>query len=314
MLQGNKERGCMGEFSKDVSIIIVNYNTEDLLKDCISSIVNHTKEISYEIIVSDNGSKDKSIEMLKKEFPQVILIENNRNLGFGAANNVAVKTAKGKYIFYLNSDTILLNNAVKMFFDFWEKSNRDDIGVLGAQLIDVNHHPVQSWGKYPTPLGVLKALLHMYLAPQLKRTVKVETSKDSLKEGTVVDGFITGADMFLKNDEDALFDERYFMYAEEADLEYNNFYLKNKVCILIPEIEIVHLEGGSDKSHVTSVSYDFGKLSNIYLWLSKVKYLRKNHGNSKVLILTIKCILGFIWKTPKYRQRTKAYIKELKAI
>ena len=106
----------------DVSIIIVNYNTKKLIKNCINSIYKHTKDVDFEIIVSDNGSVDGSVEMIKSEFPNVILIENNANLGFGAANNRGLKIAKGKYIFYLNSDTVLLNNAVKYFFDYWENA------------------------------------------------------------------------------------------------------------------------------------------------------------------------------------------------
>lgn len=311
MLQGDWQ---MKKFSKDVSIIIVNYNTKDLLRNCISSILEHTKEIAYEVIVSDNGSKDGSIEMLKKEFPQVVLIQNNKNLGFGAANNVAAKIAEGKYIFYLNSDTILLSNAVKRFFDFWENSKIENIGVLGAQLLNAEYQPVQSWGRYPTSLGVLKALIHMYLAPQIKKTVKATKTEILSKDPMIVDGFITGADMFLKNDENALFDERYFMYSEETDLEYNHFYTKGKVCVLLPQIEIIHLEGGSDKSTVVSNTYDFGKLSNIHLWLSKVKYLRKNHGEDRLKIEIIKCMLMFIWKMPKNKERTKPYLKELKRI
>ena len=225
----------MRNFSKDVSIIIVNYNTKDLLKNCIFSIMEQTKEISYEIIVSDNGSVDGSIEMLQREFPQVILLQNNANLGFGKANNLAAKIAEGKYIFYLNSDTILLSNAVKQFFDFWENTDEENLGVLGAQLLNAKHQPVQSWGKYPTSLGVLKALLHMYLAPQLKKNVTTEKIEASVKNPMIIHGFITGADMFLKNNEDALFDERYFMYSEETDLEYNNFYQKGKKIVFLPE-------------------------------------------------------------------------------
>ena len=121
----------------DVSIIIVNYNTKQLLKDCLNSIYEHTENISFEVIVSDNGSKDGSIEMLKAEFPQVILIENNANLGFGKANNKGLAIAKGKYIFYLNSDTILLNNAVKLFFDYFEENGKkENIGALGCNLLD----------------------------------------------------------------------------------------------------------------------------------------------------------------------------------
>ena len=83
-----------------VSIIIVNYNTKELLNNCLKSIYKYTKDIDFEIIVSDNGSTDNSISMLKTEFPQVIIVDNGKNLGFGAANNKGLEIAKGKYIFY----------------------------------------------------------------------------------------------------------------------------------------------------------------------------------------------------------------------
>ena len=111
-----------------VSIIIVNYNTKTLLADCLRSIYAQTTDMNYEIIVSDNGSTDGSIEMIKSEFPNVILIENNANLGFGGANNRGLAIAKGKYIFYLNSDTILLNNVTKYFYDFFEEHKDDEAG------------------------------------------------------------------------------------------------------------------------------------------------------------------------------------------
>ena len=96
----------------DVSVIIVNYNTKLLLQNCLDSVYSQTGDIFFEVIVSDNGSTDGSIEMVKVNFPNVILIENNTNLGFGTANNRGLKIAQGKYILYLNSDTVLKNNAV----------------------------------------------------------------------------------------------------------------------------------------------------------------------------------------------------------
>lgn len=87
------------EKSLDVSIIIVNYNTKDLTRNCLKAVFEQTKNISFEVIVSDNGSNDGSIEMIKSEFPQVILIENNENLGFGAANNCGGKNCKRKIYF-----------------------------------------------------------------------------------------------------------------------------------------------------------------------------------------------------------------------
>lgn len=133
----------------DVSVIIVSYNTCQMTKECIESIVNNTRDISYEIIVSDNASVDGSVEMIKTEFPEIFLIENDKNLGFGAANNIAIDNAHGKYLFLLNSDTKLLNNAIKYFFEYFEL-HEDEIGALGAYLINTQNFYIHSFGAYPT--------------------------------------------------------------------------------------------------------------------------------------------------------------------
>lgn len=151
--------------SMDVSVIIVNFNTKELTRNCLKSVFEKTKGINFEVIVSDNGSTDGSIQMIKSEFPEVILIENNANLGFGAANNRALKIARGKYVFYLNSDTLLLNNAVKIFFDYWETSeDKEKLGALGCWLQDENGNTIHSGGKFPTlkieALTIIKNIIY----------------------------------------------------------------------------------------------------------------------------------------------------------
>ena len=132
-----------------LSIIIVNYNTRDFLKTCLNSIFEQTHDIEYEIIVSDNGSTDGSLEMLAKDFPTVHVIANGQNLGFGAANNRGLDIAKGKYIFYLNSDTILLNNAPKLFYDYFEAHSNEKLGAIGGMLLDSNKRFIHSGGNFP---------------------------------------------------------------------------------------------------------------------------------------------------------------------
>lgn len=97
----------------DVSIIIVNWNTRDILQDCLKSIYEQTRDIDFEVIVIDNASSDGSAEMVKAEFPPVILIENTKNRGFAAANNQGVKIARGRYVLLLNSDTVVFDGASK---------------------------------------------------------------------------------------------------------------------------------------------------------------------------------------------------------
>ena len=101
----------------DVSIIIVNYNTKDLLVNCLNSIYEKTKDVLFEIIIVDNASIDGSEEMIKNDFKEVVFIQSGDNIGFGRANNLGIKEAKGDCIFLLNSDTILLNNAIKELTD-----------------------------------------------------------------------------------------------------------------------------------------------------------------------------------------------------
>lgn len=108
----------------DVSIIIVNWNTKDILKDCLESIFGQTKNIEFEVIVVDNASSDSSVAMVKNDFPGVRFIQNTENIGFAAANNQGMKIATGRYILLLNSDTIILGNAITKTLSFADENPR----------------------------------------------------------------------------------------------------------------------------------------------------------------------------------------------
>lgn len=305
----------------DVSIIIVNYNTKQLLKDCLNSIYEHTKDINFEIIVSDNGSKDGSIEMLKTEFPQVILIENNANLGFGKANNRALAVAKGKYIFYLNSDTILLNNAVKLFFDYFEENKeKENIGALGCNLLDKQGNINASYASYPNFNGKIKDLIHAnyglwkhiffkIIHKKIENTGKHKSIYEK-KIGEV--GFIIGADLFIENNEFAKFDEKYFLYLEETDLEWNLYKKTGKKCYLIEGPKIIHLEGESSKETEKLPYYDLTSFSGRCKCISRVYYCKKNYSRFKSFIIKILTLL--LWLNPLIIKYTyKSIFKLLKA-
>lgn len=285
----------------DVSVIIVNYNTKDMLADCIDSILKYTKDVSFEIIVSDNGSVDGSIEMMKEKYSTVSnirLIENGENLGFGAANNRALDVAQGKYILYLNSDTLLLNNAIYEFFSFYEKhSNPETLGCLGCQLVNLEGEKVSSFGNYITPVGMLKAILHMWYVAKAHKPITTRGAFETMPDMVELEGYIIGADMFLLNDENARFDERFFMYAEETDLQWNSFTKNGRKNILISAPKIVHLEGGSSKKEENAVVYyDFFKRSTAMLWISNMKYLKKNCLEHKQITKLCCSLLKRIWK------------------
>lgn len=300
------------ENSVDVSIIIVNYNTKELTRKCLKSVFEQTKNISFEVIVSDNGSKDGSVEIIKAEFPQVILIENNANLGFGAANNRGLKIANGKYIFYLNSDTVLLNNAVKIFFDYWENSpKKEKIGALGANLLDRDGNVTHSCGRFPTFGLLLKILIRDICSQTLKLILKLvhfekenkvlRLKKTVYFEKTGFVDYITGADLFLLNNNDAYFDENFILYYEEVDLEYK-LAKKQKQRVLIDTPKIVHLEGAGKKKEFTS----FG---NLMSYISMVYYCKKNMGIIRSNILRI--LVCILWANPMYIKETRRYYGKL---
>ena len=105
----------------DLSIIIVSYNAADFLKECIESIKKNTKKLNYEIIVIDNTSSDNSVEMVMKEFPQVSVIESRENLGFSKANNLGTEKSKGRYVLFLNPDTVIYKDSLFKMVKFMDE-------------------------------------------------------------------------------------------------------------------------------------------------------------------------------------------------
>lgn len=130
-----------------VSIIIVNYNTCKLTSECINSIYEKVHSCKYEIIVVDNASVDNSAAAIKRKYPEVILITSRKNLGFGRANNLGAKYAKGEYLFLLNSDTVLNNDPFPYFIDFSEKHNKK-LGAIGTYLRDGQGEYSKSGGTF----------------------------------------------------------------------------------------------------------------------------------------------------------------------
>lgn len=305
----------------DVSIVIVNYNTKELIRNCINSIYKNTKDINFEIIVSDNGSSDGSVEMIRKDFPFVILIENRTNIGFGAANNRGLDIAKGKYIFYLNSDTVLLNNAVKLFFDYWENvDEKENLGALGSNLLNENGKIIHSYGKFPTYKNEIKILrkqnlnivvnsiLSFFHIPQFH---KMNYSTNLEYSGEV--DYITGADLFCQNNEFARFDEKFFLYFEETDLQYR-MYQSNLKRIIITGPEIIHLTGQSNNAKKESI-FRYISFSSKETLYSRLLYFMKNNYDFvsflQVYILSVLYLIHipFVRKTKDIRGRIKKLLK-----
>ncbi len=280
----------------DVSIIIVNYNTKDLLRDSIVSIKKTTIGIAYEIIVSDNDSSDGSVEMIKDEFPDVILLENKINGGFAYANNKGIKVSKGNYIFLLNSDTIVLENSIVNMFKYMNEHIK--IGILGPKLLNADLSEQTSVFAYPTifkefaSIFELKKLLNNKVLKKfiLKFADKalpndVNQYMKNFKENKSVEQVevLVGAALFIRKeliDDIGGLDESYFMYYEEIDYclkTHQNGWL----LVFYPFSEIIHLIGQSSKK-VSEITFKAR-------YKSMLHYFEKNHGKLKKFI--VKCIL-----------------------
>lgn len=242
----------------DISIIIVSYNTATLTCECLDSIFEQTSDVLFEVIVVDNDSKDGSEEVIRDRFPSVKVIQSGANLGFGRANNLGIAEAKGKYLFLLNSDTKLLNNALKYFYDFAESHQAWRIGALGALLIDGEGNVGRSSDRLHSLGGLLKITLVGYwsrLVLRRKTSFKQQTFADG--EEVIKVGALTGADMFIPSkviEEIGAFDPNFFMYYEETDLEFR-MERAGYGRWMIKAPRIVHYEGASNPSFSKYVTY-----------------------------------------------------------
>ena len=218
-----------------MSIIIVNYNTLQLTQNCIESIVEKTTGIEYEIIVVDNASTDGSCEMLSQD-SRIKYIYSDCNGGFGYGNNRGMELAQGKYFLLLNSDTLLINNAVKAFYDYAE-----------------SHHPKSVYGCYlEGEDGSYRGSFHFFPAFTIRQFFhrmihRQNYTPDYTKKEVEC---ICGADMFFhRSVVDAVggFDENIFLYGEEGEWQYRMSLAGYKRMILNSP-KIIHLEGKSSGS------------------------------------------------------------------
>lgn len=250
----------------DLSIIIVSFNTKKLLKDCLESIFERTLGISFEVIIVDNNSSDGSPEMIKKEHSQVTLIRNKANLGFGKANNQGAREAKGKYLLFLNPDTLLIDNPINKIIDFVKKNEKIDI--CGCKLLNKDKTLQPSVGFFPNLPRVFFWMFFIDDIPVIRNLIKPYHQKMASfyqKEREV--DWVTGAFLVIKRevfDKIGGFDEQFFMYEEEVDL----CFLAKKGgsrAFYTPVGQVIHLKGGqSVEGFQRAVLLEFQGLINFF--------------------------------------------------
>jgi len=258
--------------SKEIklSIIIVNYNVKEFLRNCINSICASLTTKGYEIIVIDNNSSDNSVEMLKNEFPQVKLIENKENRGFAAANNQGISISKGRYILLLNPDTIVLPNALDTMMAFLDSHPK--VGALGCRILNPDGTLQSSCRNFPSLLMIFFENIALYKLFSKSRVI----SKYYLRywdhnKNRAVD-WVLGACLMVRReviDMVGLLDENFFMYGEDADW-CKRINKQGWEVFFIPEAQIIHY--GSQSSKLQQVQ------NLIELHKSRQLFFKKHYG------------------------------------
>ena len=247
----------------DISFIIVNWNTRELLLQCVASVCKTASDRSIEIIVVDNGSRDDSIKVLQEKFPQVHCITNSENRGFGAANNQGFAIMKGRYALLLNTDATMTPGAMDALYGFME--SRPDAGMACGQLLNPDGSKQNSHSAFPSLLGLMvNESLLKWLLPG-----KFPSKYQHYAQPLPVDSCV-GACMIVRKaamDQVGFFDERYFFFFEETDWA-RLFWEQGWKVFFVPQAQIVHAQGQSAGANA---------LARKLFYYSRYQYLRKWH-------------------------------------
>lgn len=242
----------------ELSIVILSYNVQRLLKDCIESLYKVENEADFEVIVVENGSSDGSLEMIQKNFPKVKLINNGKNVGFAKGNNVAKKVVKGEYVLFLNPDTLVRKGAIRKSLSFLKRNK--SIGALSCRLVLPDGNLDKDARRaFPTPWVALTHFSGMdRLLPKSEAFAKywyLYRSPQKIQDVDVIQGAFFLSRKQTLDDVD-WFSEEYFLDGEDIDLCWK---IKEKGLRIVyyPDVAITHIKGaskGKRKSSFLSVT------------------------------------------------------------
>ncbi len=276
------------DFKYKISVIVVNYNVEFFLEQCLNSVKKALENVSGEVFVVDNNSIDGSVEMVRLKFPEINLIANKDNRGFSKANNQAIEISQGDYILLLNPDTVVEEDTFLKVISFMD--NHPDAGGLGVRMLDGKgvFLPESKRG-LPTPTVAFYKIFGLSkLFPKSKKFGQYHLGHLNELETNEVD-ILSGAFMLMRKEalnKVGLLDETFFMYGEDVDLSYRiqkggykNYYF--------PETRIIHYKGESTKK--SSVNYVFVFYRAMVIFAEK----HFSQKNAKLFSFLINCAIYF---------------------
>jgi len=266
-----------------VDVVVVSYNTKDLLLECLASVFENARSRNARVVVVDNASEDGSLEAVRRVFPQTIAINNTINAGFGRACNQAIRISNSPFILLLNSDAIVTAEAFDALNDCLERNPR--CGAAGCRLINAKGVEETITRNFLTPLNQVLELAGIGLGSTLRRTRL--PNADSGRADCAVD-WISGACLMLRRaaiEEAGLFDEQFFMYSEDEDLCFRLRELGWSVCYC-SEATAVHLGGASSSLNKEESLQQF--------YRSQILFLLKHRGRRSAVLFAVsmKIVLG----------------------
>jgi len=255
-----------------LSILIVNWNTKDLLRACLTSIQRHPPAGKFEVIVVDNNSTDDSAAMVRKEFPKVVLVDLPTNTGYARGNNHGFEQARGEYILTLNPDTEFIDSSINRAVSYLDEN--PTIGVLGAKQIGVDGQVQRSVRGFPVPVGIfgdVSGLGRLFPGSALGSYRLTAFDYEKLQDAPQPMGtFLLFRRTALKDagDPKAPYDEEFPIFFNEVDLLYR-LRKKGWPCVYDPDVRILHHGGESTKLVRKSMIWESHN--------SLVRFLRKHY-------------------------------------
>lgn len=265
-----------------ISVIIVNWNTRELLDDCLRSVVETAGALPCEIIVVDNASSDGSAAAIRDNWPAVKLIASATNLGFAAANNRGLEIAQGEFVLFLNSDTVVLDDALEEMRAFL--SDNPNAGAVGCRLLNADRCTTQTsyWSEYPSCRWLLAKTFYL----EKLRAGQSAPEADAFPVAHLLGACIMSRMSTIR--EIGGFDESYFLYLEETDLCYR-LSERGYAIYHLPRVSIVHLGQQS--------SSQAAEWTNVHLLTNTYRFIREHQATtvlSRWAIQGITCMYAMV--------------------
>jgi GT2 family glycosyltransferase len=254
----------------DVSVIIVSWNTQELVLQCLKSLESVRTQLSVEIILVDNASADHTVELVREQFPHVRVAQNATNLGFAKANNIGIEISSGEYLALINSDVVVPDGCLEKMVDYMKQHS--DIGMLGPKMILRDGSVGPSCYRFPTVWNWFCNALGLnsvfYGSKSLSDSTMTNFKYDKIQEVDVLTGWFW---MVRRRavDQIGVLDDRFFMYGEDLDWP-KRFHDGGWTVVFFPEAEAIHHCGASSAQAPTRFYVEMNR--------ANLQYFRKHHG------------------------------------